>query len=106
MPDINIGFLLAQLVNLALLFGFPILIIIMIVVSVRRNRSRPALDALKERLARGQIDEYEFLRLRDLITDSALEKPKRAADASADDGQADDRSIDEDELERLHGRLK
>ncbi len=106
MPEINIGFLLVQLVNLALLFGLPILILIMIVVSARRNRSRAALDALKERLARGEIDEHEFLRLRDLITDAALEKPKRVAGPASDDVQTDDRPIDEDELERPRGQLK
>lgn len=67
MPDVGgimdavlFGTIITALVSLAI----PIIIIVVVIWAIRRNapaRRDPAEEALRQRLARGEIDQAEFL---------------------------------------------
>lgn len=95
--DVNVGFLLAQIINLALIIGLIVGIVVFLPRLLRRKDGTP-LDILKSRLARGEINTQEFERLRALIRDEEAAKPKRAAD--------DDSTVDSAEYEQLETAVR
>ncbi|MCC6615466.1 MAG: hypothetical protein IT320_18480 [Anaerolineae bacterium] len=71
---------ISQILNvviITLLVGIPTLVLVRLMRAPRRHSS---LEILKQRLARGDIEESEFLRLRALLRDDAPEKSKRGDD--------------------------
>ena len=67
MPDfdgIMNGIFLTTIITMAVSLAIPIIIIVVVIWAIRRNapaRRDPAEEALRERLARGEIDQAEFL---------------------------------------------
>ena len=67
MPDMGgfmDGMFLTMIIGFATTLLVPIVIIVVVVWAIRRNapaRRDPAEEALRERLARGEIDQAEFL---------------------------------------------
>ena len=56
--------LLGTIITVVASFALPIIIIVVVVWAIRRNapaRRDPAEEALRARLARGEIDQAEFL---------------------------------------------
>ena len=92
MSDVNVGFMLAQIINLVLIGALGFVSFIIVRRLLRRKDGTP-LDILKARLARGEIDTQEFERLRALIRDEDAAKLKRAPD--------DDSTVDAVEYEQL-----
>ena len=77
--DVNLSFLLAQLINLFLMAVLLAGVFIIVRRLLRRAGDSP-LDILKGRLARGEISTQEYERLRTLIVDEQSAKPKRRLD--------------------------
>ena len=58
------GIFLTTIITMAVSLAIPILIIVVIIWAIRRNapaRRDPAEEELRSRLARGEIDQAEFL---------------------------------------------
>jgi uncharacterized membrane protein len=58
------GIFLTTIITMAVSLAIPIIIIVVVIWAIRRNapaRRDPAEEALRERLARGEIDQAEFL---------------------------------------------
>lgn len=95
--DLNLGFLLAQIINIVLLLALGFVSVVIVRRLLRRKDGAP-LDILKARLVRGEISTQEFERLRALIRDEGSAKPKRAAD--------DDSTVDAVEYEQLETAVR
>lgn len=99
--DVNAGFLISQLLNIVLL---ALLIAVPVVIGFRllRQKGRQSpLEILKERLARGEIQETEYARLRALLRDETLEQAPHP-DETVDSSQsfaADGDTLDADTLD-------
>jgi hypothetical protein len=76
---VNWGFVLAQVINLCI-FVFVMWILVKFAQRLIFRRKETPLDVLKGRLARGEITEHEYERLRALVMDEPKEKPKRMLD--------------------------
>jgi hypothetical protein len=84
------GFLIAQLVNIAILLiiGIFLFLLLRMIVRSLRGANTDALTTLKERLAAGKIIETEYHHMRALILDQQMaDKPKRNTIELADDGE-------------------
>jgi hypothetical protein len=107
------GFLFAQSSNLALLAVLISLIVAVLAWSRRQQRGDDALTVLKRRLARGDISEAEYLRLRALVREdvpTAHRQDEETVDSLSTAAQPDDTVIsdilDTSELRRPRDRFQ
>ncbi|MCA9903275.1 MAG: hypothetical protein KC547_05405 [Anaerolineae bacterium] len=105
---VNVGFLTFQILNfvlVAVLFAASVVIGLRL---LRHTRRQSPLDILRERLARGEIQETEYLRLRALLDEETSNRPPHPDDTvdstqtfTADGDTLDADTFDGDDFRRF-----